>query len=91
MKNVGKQFSLKDVLRTPPSSTVVQVPLFLHYFLARFILKQLRPKNNLRISATVFKLPRITGAADGVFGLSALLFKERLLPRAQGLAQNDRD
>ena len=91
MKNVGKQLSLKDVLRTPPSSTVVQVPLFLHYFLARLILKQLRPKNNLRISATVFNLPRITGAADGVFGLSALLCKVRLLPRAQGLAQNDRD
>ena len=74
-----------------PSTTAFQVTIFLHYFLARLFYKQLGLKTNLRISATVFNLPRITGAADGVFGLLALLCKVRLLPRAQGLAQNDGD
>ena len=72
----------------------VRVAFFADLFAQLFgttFLKQLGLKTNLRISATVFNLPRITGAADGVFGLSALLCKERLLPRAQGLAQNDRD
>ena len=75
----------------PPKLNCFSSPALFALLLAWLILKQLRLKTNLRISATVFNLPRMTGAADGVFGISALLCKVRLLPRAQGLAQNDRD
>ena len=75
----------------PPKLNCFSSPALFALFLAQLILKQLRMKTSRRISATIFNLPRITGAADGVFGLSALLCKVRLLPRAQGLAQNDRD
>ena len=67
----------------------VRVAFFADLFAQLFgttFLKQLGLKTFLKISSTVFNLPRVTGAADGGVCLSALLCKVVLLPRAQGLA-----